>query len=279
MSERAIIEIQPSRPSRDGDQVSIQRVSLMGHAGTDPVLLIDELRSEHRDDFSGGFPPHPHRGMQTLTYLKRGGIVHEDSLGNRGEISGGGVQWMSAGRGVIHSEMPTLDTHGLHGFQLWFNLPAANKMDPPRYRDIGGDALPAIQGRGFAATLIAGHWRINGVSGAGPLTELAPLGSLVDLTIEPGSEVTLDTGEDDTALAYLYDGAIVARERIIDAGNVLITGAGSDWSLLTGDTEARLLVMSGRPIREPVVGYGPFVMNTREEIDRAITDYQRGTFL
>ena len=128
MTDRRIIEAIAAHPSRDGAGVAIQRVAAMQHAGIDPLLMVDELRSEHREDFAAGFPPHPHRGMQTLTYMKHGGIVHEDSLGNRGEIRSGGAQWMSAGRGVIHSEMPTQDTYGLHGFQLWVNLPAKLKM-------------------------------------------------------------------------------------------------------------------------------------------------------
>ena len=144
MTTRVIQEIMPAHASRDGDGVAIQRVAGMQRAAMDPILMIDELRSEHREDFAGGFPPHPHRGMQTLTYMKRGGIIHEDNQGNRGEIRGGGAQWMSAGRGIIHSEMPTQDTTGLHGFQLWVNLPAAEKMSPPRYRDVPAPDLPAL---------------------------------------------------------------------------------------------------------------------------------------
>ena len=135
MNYRTIQEIRAAHPSRDGDGVAIRRVAGMGHAAMDPILMIDELRSEQREDFGGGFPPHPHRGMQTLTYLKHGGIIHEDNQGNRGEIRGGGAQWMSAGSGIIHSEMPTSDSAGLHGFQLWVNLPRADKMSAPRYRD------------------------------------------------------------------------------------------------------------------------------------------------
>ena len=126
MSQRIIQEVRRAQPSRDGDGVAIQRIAGMQHAAMDPILMLDELRAERREDLGGGFPPHPHRGMQTLTYMKHGGIIHEDSRGNRGEIRGGGVQWMSAGRGIIHSEMPTQDTEGLHGFQLWINLPATD---------------------------------------------------------------------------------------------------------------------------------------------------------
>ena len=161
MAERSIREIRRAHPSRDGDGVAIQRVAGMGDPAMDPILMIDELRAERREDLGGGFPPHPHRGMQTLTYMKHGGIVHEDSRGNRGEIRGGGAQWMSAGRGIIHSEMPTGDSAGLHGFQLWFNLPAAEKMGEPDYRDIPAAELARIDGTGFRLTAIAGDWSIS----------------------------------------------------------------------------------------------------------------------
>jgi len=158
MQARSVHEIRSARPSQDGDGVAIQRITGMQHAAMDPILMLDELRAERREDLGGGFPPHPHRGMQTLTYMKHGGIIHEDSRGNRGEIRSGGVQWMSAGRGIIHSEMPTSDTQGLHGFQLWINLPATEKMAEPRYRDIPADALTASEGDGFTALTIAGDW-------------------------------------------------------------------------------------------------------------------------
>ncbi len=159
MTQRDIIEVRRAHASRDGDGVAIQRVHGMQHAGMDPILMIDELRSEHREDFAGGFPPHPHRGMQTLTYMKHGGIIHEDNQGNRGEIRGGGAQWMSAGRGVIHSEMPTQDSDGLHGFQLWINLPSSQKMSTPAYRDIPARDLAQLGGDGFSATAMRGAGR------------------------------------------------------------------------------------------------------------------------
>ena len=159
---REVVELRQARPAMDGDGVKIARVSGMRHAGMDPILLLDELRSEQREDFAGGFPPHPHRGMQTLTYMRKGGIVHEDSEGNRGEIRGGGAQWMSAGSGIIHSEMPTPDSDGFHGFQLWVNLPAARKMEAPRYRDIPAEELAEATGPGFQLAAIAGDWRLSG---------------------------------------------------------------------------------------------------------------------
>ena len=141
MALRSILETLTAQPNAEGAGEAIRRVSGMQHTGMDPILMIDEFRAEYREGSSGGFPPHPHRGMQTLTYMKRGGIIHEDSLGNKGEIGSGGAQWMSAGRGIIHSEVPTQSEQGLHGFQLWINLPARDKMSAPRYRDVSHKSL------------------------------------------------------------------------------------------------------------------------------------------
>ena len=278
MTQRVIQEIMPAHASRDGDGVAIQRVAGMQHAAMDPILMIDELRSEHREDFAGGFPPHPHRGMQTLTYMKRGGIIHEDNQGNRGEIRGGGAQWMSAGRGIIHSEMPTQDTTGLHGFQLWVNLPAAEKMSTPRYRDIPQAELVAIAGCGFAGAVIAGDWQVADVTATGPLTELAPRAALLDLSLDPGASVLVAADVRESVLAYVYAGSLLHADRETGPRNLVVTGSGRDWQLQAGGEGVSLLLLRGRPLSEPVVQYGPFVMNTREEIEQAISDYQSGQF-
>ena len=281
MANRQITAIEPSQPATDGDGVAIRRIFLAGRAQVDPVLMIDELRSPFRRDFEGGFPAHPHRGMQTLTYMKEGGIIHEDSLGNRGEIRGGGAQWLSAGSGVIHSEMPTLDTQGLHGFQLWFNLPAADKMQPPRYRDIPAGELAVLDAEGFSAVAIAGEWSLGSDAHTvvGPLAELVPQGSLLDLTL--GSNVDVDIALDpaDTAMAYVYDGAISRQSGSVAAGHLVVAEGGDRWVLTAGAGGARMLVITGRPIGEPVAHYGPFVMNTAEEIRQAVLDYQSGNLL
>ncbi len=278
MRERVIQEIRAAHPSRDGDGVAIQRVAGMQHAGMDPILMIDELRSEHREDFAGGFPPHPHRGMQTVTYMKHGGIVHEDNQGNRGEIRGGGAQWMAAGRGIIHSEMPTQDSDGLHGFQLWINLPRAEKMSAPRYRDIHRDELAHHTGRGFEITAIAGHWQVGGESVVGPLHELQPLAAIADLTLAPGSVIGIATGATESALGYIYDGSVVQADAQVGPQHLLITRGGDNWTLQAGGSGARLLLLRGEPLGEPVAQYGPFVMNTTEEIEQAIQDYRSGRF-
>jgi redox-sensitive bicupin YhaK (pirin superfamily) len=251
----------------------------MRHAGMDPLLLIDELHSERREDFAGGFPPHPHRGMQTLTYMKNGGIRHEDSEGNVGEIRGGGAQWMSAGRGVIHSEIPTQDSDGLHGFQLWINLPRAEKMSAPRYRDITADELARISGDGFALTAIAGDWRLGDLEARGPLHELTPRAGVADLVLQPGARVSVETTETDSVMSYVYDGTLAHGEVSIGPRQLAVSGNGELWTLHAGATGASLLLLRGQPLREPVANYGPFVMNTPEEIEQALRDYQAGTFL
>jgi redox-sensitive bicupin YhaK (pirin superfamily) len=216
--------------------------------------------------------------MQTLTYMKHGGIIHEDSQGNRGEIRSGGAQYMSAGRGIIHSEMPTQDSAGLHGFQLWFNLPAAEKMDAPRYRDLPVGDLAQGAGPGFRITAVSGDWRIAGESVSGPLAELAPQAALADVSLEAERSVRVGTGRGETVMAYIYDGELALRGAVQTARQLLVFGDGDALELHAGRKGAGLLLLRGRPIRERVVHYGPFVMNSEAEIEAAIRDYQSGRF-
>jgi quercetin 2,3-dioxygenase len=279
MTFRQILEVRAAHPSRDGDGVAIQRIAGMRHANMDPLLMIDELHSDRREDFAGGFPPHPHRGMQTLTYMKNGGIRHEDSEGNRGEIRGGGAQWMSAGRGVIHSEMPTQDSEGLHGFQLWINLPRSEKMSAPRYRDIPAYELTRAEGGGSALTVIAGDWRLGGAETRGPLHELAPRAAVADLVLQPGVEATLETPATESVMAYVYAGALLQGGYGVGPQQLAVSGSGDRWTLRAGAAGASALLLRGNPLREPVAHYGPFVMNTAEEVEQALRDYQSGSFL
>jgi len=277
MDYREFREIRTARPSQDGDGVAIHRISGMRHAGMDPVLMLDELRSDFREDFSGGFPPHPHRGMQTLTYMKQGGITHEDNQGNRGEIRGGGAQWMSAGRGVIHSEMPTQDTTGLHGFQLWFNLPAKDKMSEPRYRDLPAQELAQLSLSQGHATAVAGDWLIDGRVLSGPLQELSASGALLDVQLEAGAVLVLGKLAGKNLLVYVYDGSVQFPQPLTEK-QMAVTGAGDQLKLMAGESGVGALFLKGEAIGEPVAHYGPFVMNTQEEIEQAIQDYQAGRF-
>lgn len=276
---RKLNQVFRAQPSMDGAGVAIQRVAGFEHAAMDPILMIDELRSEHREDFAAGFPPHPHRGMQTLTYMKHGGIIHEDSQGNRGEIRGGGAQYMSAGRGIIHSEMPTQDTLGLHGFQLWFNLPAAQKMQAPRYRDLPLTELAQGAGPGFTVTAISGEWNVSGMQlMVGPLQELAAQAAFADINLDAAAELTLETEPGESVMAYVYNGSVDADATNHAQRQLLLFGGGEQLTLKGGPTGAGLLILRGRPIGEKVVHYGPFVMNTEAEIEQAIRDYQSGQF-
>ena len=283
MNYRTIQEIRAAHPSRDGAGVAIQRITGMGHAAMDPILMIDELRSEQREDFGGGFPPHPHRGMQTLTYLKHGGIIHEDNQGNCGEIRGGGAQWMSAGSGIIHSEMPTSDTAGLHGFQLWVNLPRADKMSAPRYRDVARSELARMQTSRFDATAVSGHWTLQ-LSAApadtirGPLVELEERAAILDLALEPNTVVDVLVPATESLLGYIYQGSLINEASVVQAQHLVVTGKGDRWRLEAGPDGASVLLLRGEPLGEPVAHYGPFVMNTSAEIEQAIADYQSGTF-
>lgn len=277
--KRELKKVRTAQPSMDGAGVAIQRVAGFAEVAMDPVLMLDELRSEHREDFAAGFPAHPHRGMQTLTYMKHGGIIHEDSQGNRGEIRSGGAQYMSAGRGIIHSEMPTQDSQGLHGFQLWFNLPAADKMQAPRYRDLPVSELVKAQGEHFAITAVSGQWNLNGDTTLhGPLTELEPQAALADIVLAAGAAVNLETEPGESVMAYIYDGGLEFDSGVASARQMLLFGDGAELGLRAGIQGAGLLLLRGRPINEPVVHYGPFVMNTQAEIEQAIRDYQSGRF-
>ena len=285
MINRTIGEVRTAHPSRDGDGVAIQRISGMRHAGMDPILLLDELSAERREDFAGGFPPHPHRGMQTLTYMKHGGIIHQDNRGNRGEIRGGGAQWMSAGRGIVHSEMPTQDSTGLHGFQLWVNLPAAEKMSEPGYRDIPAEALARLERQGFTAVAVAGEWQLQASEGTttetltGPLEELAPRAAVLDLVLQAGASVSVNTARPENLLAYVYRGSLAAQDITVSAQQMAVTRAGDRFTITAGADGAELLLLRGEPLAEPVANYGPFVMNTAEEIEQAMADYRDGKFV
>ena len=251
----------------------------MGVGSVDPVLMIDELKSPYREDFQAGFPPHPHRGMQTLTYMLAGGIAHEDSMGNRGEIREGGVQWMSAGSGVIHSEMPTQDTAGLHGFQLWFNLPARLKMSSPRYRDIAGSELPSVSANDVTLIAIAGAWSVGEDLLQGPLDELSPIAQMADLQLAPDAEYVCEVLATANTMAFVFEGSLQANAQDLRSPGLAVFEAGNSLVIRASKEGARCLLLTGEPIGEPVVQYGPFVMNTREEIETALNEYRLGTFL
>jgi len=275
---RTINQVIPAQASADGDGVRIQRVALFRVPLADPFLMLDELRSDDKSDFVGGFPSHPHRGMETLTIMRTGGLIHEDHLGHRGEITSGGAQWMSAGRGIMHSEMPTLDTHRLHGFQLWVNLAAAEKMQAPDYRDVTASEIPEYSNATAKARLIAGRWNIEGEQHEGALLKMSANAAIADVNLQPGSSLTLNVSRDETVVLYVYDGELAAPAKV-KSQHFAILSEGDAITLRAGEKGLFALLLRGTPLKEPVAHYGPFVMNTPEQIEATLRQYRDGTFL
>ncbi|MDE2150074.1 MAG: pirin family protein [Gammaproteobacteria bacterium] len=284
---RRLAQVIPAVEASDGAGVRLRR-SLGSRPGLyfDPFLLLDEFGTDRPEDYIAGFPPHPHRGFETVTYMLDGRMQHRDHLGNVGELGPGGVQWMSAGRGVIHSEMPRQQQGRMRGFQLWINLPAAEKMKPAHYRDIPPEQIPtrALPGGGdvkvIAGTVAIGGERAEGpINGAGARLSTDPL--YLDLRLPAGARHRQALPVHHNACVYLYEGSVAIGSEAA-AGLLpprtagLLEPAGEAVELTAGTDGARLLLLAGRMLREPVVQYGPFVMNTREQIEQAIRDYQSG---
>ncbi|ABM01197.1 pirin family protein [Shewanella amazonensis] len=269
-----------SRPAMDGDGVNIRRVADFERLQLDPFLMVDEIRSDDKSDFIGGFPPHPHRGIETFTYIRKGGFEHRDHMGNVRAIRAGDVQWMSTGSGVIHSEMPLADaSDGLHGFQIWLNMPAQDKMRPARYLDsteLTQQRYPS--GRGADFYPLAGRWLFEGEAIDGLVQGLAANGAVADLSLAPGGRASLDLSERGFVGLYLYQGALHCEDgRSFFSGEYLVLQPG-ELELVATEEGAGMLLFAGEPIGEKIVHMGPFVMNTEAEIRQAIHDYQTGRF-
>jgi len=283
MRIRPLARILPSHETSDGAGVTLRR-SIGAQRGlyVDPFLMLDEFGTDDPDDYIAGFPAHPHRGFETVTYMIEGRMQHKDHLGNVGDLGPGAVQWMTAGRGVIHSEMPLQEEGRMRGFQLWLNLPAAEKMKPAAWRDIPPSDIPVVDlGGGSIARVIAGRLPHAGSITAGPIN---PDGALStdphywDLELAPGAvfEVALDPAL--TVFVYPYEGEIRTGEamKAVPRRSSGVLGAGESLRLVAGEAGARVLVLAGKPIGEPVAQYGPFVMNTSKEIEQALADYRDG---
>ncbi len=244
----------------------------------DPFLLFDHFGSDNPADYLAGFPMHPHRGIETVTYMLAGAVKHKDSLGNAGTIYTGDVQWMSAGGGILHEEMPQRgETDRMEGFQLWVNLPAALKMSRPRYREITAAMIPVVQGPGgVTVRVIAGEY--NGTRG--PATEIAADPTYLDVTVPAGVTFTEPVAAGQTALAYIFEGAgSLGGSAPLAAYRFLVLSDGDAVQVQAGAEGVRFLLMTGQPTGDPIVRYGPFVMNTREEILQALADLHDGTFV
>ncbi len=273
---RAVERLVVGHPTSDGAGVKLTRV--LTHTlqrRLDPFLMLDAFGSDNPGDYIAGFPDHPHRGFETVTYMIAGRMRHRDSAGNEGLLTNGGVQWMTAGRGVIHSELPEQEEGVMEGFQLWLNLPGKNKMIPAGYRDIPTEQIPEVRLPGVTARVIAGE--SHGVAGAITRADTEPL--YLDLHLAPGARFEQALPEGHNAFVYVYRGSVavadtpVPRQRMA----ILANTAGSDGVVISAGPEpARALLIAGRPLNEPIAQYGPFVMNTQAELFQAVQDFQQG---
>lgn len=275
---REVERVMEGVPTSDGAGVSLLRILTQDlQTRLDPFLMLDEFRSDNPQDYIAGFPDHPHRGFQTVTYMLAGRMRHRDSAGNEGLLSAGGVQWMNAGRGLIHSEMPEQENGLMHGFQLWINLPSQLKMSEPGYRDIPPVDIPAITSEnGVAIKIIAGE--SNGVRGAVQQPETEPLYLDFHFALGQAYSVSIPTGHN--AFLYVYEGSLLAGDRgtRVNAQQmaVLTNDTAASGISLSAKQHASALLLAGKPLRENIVQWGPFVMNSREEVEQAMSDYRNG---
>jgi redox-sensitive bicupin YhaK (pirin superfamily) len=299
MSIRPVKRIVESQPTMEGAGVKLRRAFGFGNTDEfDPFLLLDDFRNDRPEDYRAGFPWHPHRGIETITYVLKGTVDHGDSLGNQGTLGAGDVQWMTAGRGILHQEMPQGDAHGqMHGFQLWANLPSSLKMTPPRYQDVPATEIPeVVDDDGTRVRIVCGDfWGKRG-----PVEGVAADPRYLDVFVPPGKRKTLPVEVERHAFAYVFEGSGVFRgasqpfgvltEKAVDDGEVLIreqTGnrslvvfdRGDEVTVQAGEQGIRFLLVSGKPIAEPVAWYGPIVMNTQAELQQAVTELRNGTFI
>jgi quercetin 2,3-dioxygenase len=272
---RSIVRAFTGIPTSDGAGVKLERV--IGQPGLpdlDPFLLFDAFGSDDPGAYIAGFPDHPHRGFETVTYMLEGRMRHRDSRGNEGLLTAGSVQWMTAGSGLLHSEMPEQEEGRMAGFQLWVNLPAKDKMMPPRYQDIAPDKVPLVDlGHGVTAKLLAGT--LNGVTG--PVDPGATQPFYADLSFVSGGRAVIPLTPGHNAFAYVFEGAASVGGTALPRGSIGVLGDGDDV-VIEAVADARVLVIAGKPLREPVARYGPFVMNTKAEIQQAFADFQAGLF-
>ncbi|UCH80147.1 MAG: pirin family protein [Nitrospiraceae bacterium] len=278
---RKIKQISKSVPTIEGAGVHLKRAFGNNDAPLlDPFLLLDDFHSENPDDYIQGFPWHPHRGIETITYVLHGDVEHGDSMGNSGDITSGDVQWMTAGSGIIHQEMPRGNDKGLMwGFQLWANLPASQKMMDPRYRDVTKDTIPEVNlYNGIKVKIIAGE--VNGTKG--PVSDIVIDPEYIDVTVPPGTSFLHDTKIGHTVFAYIVDGEGYFdsdAEQVIENESLVIYEDGNTVNITSSDKPLRFLLVSGKPLNEPVAWYGPIVMNTQEELEKAFEEYRNGTFI
>lgn len=274
---RSVERLVHGQPTSDGAGVRLTRVLTQSlQRRLDPFLMLDAFRNDNPDDYIGGFPDHPHRGFETVTYMLAGKMRHRDSAGHEGLLGPGGVQWMTAGSGLIHSELPEQDAGLMEGFQLWLNLPAKNKMVAPSYRDIPAATIPAYTSAdGVHVRVIAG--RSQGTVGAIERPDTEPL--YLDVHLPAGSRFVQDIPAGHNAFAYTYRGSVlIAGSEVADQQMAILANNGAGALCIEAPQAARVLIIAGRPLSEPIAQYGPFVMNTGEEIQQTLQDYRDGLF-
>lgn len=279
---KRVVQIVEPKSVVEGAGVRLKR-SLGGQALNylDPFLLLDHFDSSKAQDYQAGFPLHPHRGIETVTYILRGEVKHKDSLGNSGSIGVGDVQWMTAGRGILHEEMPQMRPEGIAGFQLWVNLAAKEKMTAPRYQNINANEIPVIErADGTRILVIAGT--LDGVSG--PVSGISVAPDYLDVTIPSGVSFNHQVENGHAAFTYIFDGGVKVPgengdgETVIQSPKLAVWGDGDGIRVTALDTPARLLLVSGAPLKEPIARYGPFVMNSQAEIEQTLQELRQGIF-
>jgi redox-sensitive bicupin YhaK (pirin superfamily) len=277
-TQRHVTDALQARPTSEGAGVRLRRVFGFSETGVfDPFLMLDDFRSDDPTDYRAGFPWHPHRGIETITYVLRGDVEHGDSLGNAGVIGDGDVQWMTAGSGIIHQEMPAGDAGGsMWGFQLWANLPAEDKMMDPRYRGVQAEEIPVVTTPGGAEVRV-----ISGETGgvSGPVRGILTDPEYLDVTLPPGAVFEHATAAEHTVCAYTFAGETECSPGSISQDGTLVLFSEGDHVKVCSPAGGRFLLMSGRPLREPIAWRGPIVMNTQEELREAFREYHEGTFV
>ena len=278
---RSVVRVLRGMPTSDGAGVKLRRVIGQPELPElDPFLLLDEFGTDAPDDYIAGFPEHPHRGFETVTYMLDGRMRHRDNHGHEGVLVPGSVQWMTAGRGIVHSEMPQQQEGRMRGFQLWLNLPARDKMTDPKYQELGPDRIPvATPAAGVSVKVIAGE--VGSVKG--PISQPATDPTYLDVALNTGAQYVHELPGQHAAFMYVYEGSVRvaagAEESVVNTGELAVLGEGTQVRLASGSKEtSRAILVAGKPLREPVARYGPFVMNTREQLIQAVEDFQKGKF-
>ncbi len=277
---RQLTTVITGKATSDGAGVKLNRIIHQQHQqALDPFLLLDEFASDDAADYIGGFPSHPHRGFETVTYMLEGAMLHRDHLGNEGHLRAGDVQWMTAAHGIIHSEMPEQENGLLHGFQLWINLPAAEKMKPPHYQDIAAATIPHINlENGGTIKVIAGNYVSDTKTITGAVTGVTTQPLYLDVSLSPQQQLNIPIAIEQTVLVYVYQGelAIGTAADSLTAGQLGQLRNGDNLQLATQQQAAKFLLLAALPIKEPIVQSGPFVMNSVEEVEQAFRDYRDG---